>query len=86
MNLNNLKSTVITEPMGVVYLRIDPQHARNIWAFNKELIEHLLSHVIEFIGDNSSFNSPGIVALFPDSSIEHFSKPPNTIFIVLVLD
>lgn len=77
---------MITEAMRTVNLRVDTKHTSNIRAFNKELIQHLLPHIIEFIGDNSPFNSPGIISLFPDSPIEHFREPPNTIFMVQVLD
>lgn len=64
--------------MAGVNLRVNSQHKGHIRGLNKELIENLLPEVVEFVGKDPAENSESVVALFPDSSVEHFGKPPNT--------
>ena len=63
--------------MTSIYLWIDTQHTGNIRGLNETLIKHLLPIVIEFIGDNSTLNSDGIIASFSNDSIDHFGVPPD---------
>jgi hypothetical protein len=69
---------VISEAVGLVSFRVDTEHLGNIRSFDEALIEHLLSEVIEFVGEDSSLHSNIVISFFTHHSVQYFREPPNT--------
>lgn len=64
--------------MGRVHFGVDTQQVGQIRSFNEALVEHLLSEVVELVGDDPPLHSPIVISVFANDPVDHFGVPPDT--------
>ena len=82
--LNCFKSTWISVAVAAVSLWINSDHIGNVGTFNIHFVEHLLTNVVKFIGENSTLNPNGIVSRLANKTVSHLSKPPDALIKILL--
>jgi hypothetical protein len=56
---------------------VNTNHVGNVRALNVGAVQHLLSDVVEFVGDDASLDPQRIVGLLSDDAIGDFGEPPD---------
>ena len=78
MKLRQEKHTVGSIAMTAIDFRVNTAQITHIWTFDKHAVEEMLPEIVNLVGEDPSCYSYGIIAFFPDDSVEHFSEPPDT--------
>ena len=65
--------------MTAVGLGVDADHAGDVGAFDVAAIEQVLAQVVEFVGDDSTADSNGVVSVFSDCAVQQFGEPPDAL-------
>ena len=74
--LIQIKYTWISVAVSAVSLWINSDHIGNVGTFNIHFVEHLLTNVVKFIGEDPSINSNSVIGLFANNSVGNFCEPP----------
>lgn len=64
--------------MAAVDLWVDSNHVGDIWRLDEDLVEYLLSGVVELVGEDPSFQTKSVVIIFTNNIVEKSAPPPNT--------
>ena len=64
--------------MTAVNFWVDTDEVGDIGRLNEDLIENLLTGIVELIGNDASFDANTVVKVFSDYVVEGTSEPPDT--------
>lgn len=78
MRLHHETRTWVSVTVAAISLGVNTNHIGNIGAFDIDAVEHLLTDVVEFIGEDSALDTKCLVRLLSNYFVSDFSEPPDT--------